>query len=179
MRKKLKSRKGFSLTEVLVAVLIMAMVTGVVAAGMPAAIDAYHNIVDLANAQLLLTTTTSALRNELDLARDIKINGKTIDFRGTSGTMSRIEFTDGQSVKLYEYIGYATEVLDAEAASTQVTSEGFSRPLVSEATAPDSLYIQVDSITKDGNVLSFNNVAVHKGSNTLASISQYVIKTEN
>ena len=178
MKKKLKNKKGFSLTEVLVAVLIMAMVTGVVAAGMPSAIDAYHNIVNMANAQLLLTTTTNALRNELDLARDIKVSGNKIEFRSTNGTMSRIEFTDGESVRLYEYIGYASEVLNTTAEVSELTSEGFSRPLVSEATAPDSMYIKVDSISSDGSAITFTNMSVCNEAGTLTTIPIYVIKTE-
>ena len=184
MKKKLKNRKGFSLAEVLVAVLIMAMVTAVVAAGMPSAINAYHSIVDHANAQLLLTTTTNALRNELDLAKEITVgaDGKTIDFRAPGGTMSRIVFSDGNSVTLYEYIGYASEVLNANGGNTQVTSEGFDRPLVSRATAPDTMNVRVDKIELNGNALTFTNLQVFKGTGedaeVLAGTEKYTIHTE-
>lgn len=176
--KKVRSKKGFSLSEVLVAVLIMALVTGVVAAGMPTAIDAYHNIVDVANAQLLLTTTTNSLRNELDLARNIQVDSDstTISFRSSNGTMSRIQFAAGESAKIYEYVGYASEVLRPNAQNTDPTSEGFSRPLVSEATASNSMCVQVESIETDGETLTLKNVTVQKGTKTLASIDEYTIK---
>lgn len=67
---KMKKRKnsGFSLAEVLVAILIMAMVTTVVAGSIPSAINAYRKVTKAANAQLLMSTTVNTLRGWLDQA---------------------------------------------------------------------------------------------------------------
>ena len=66
IRNKLHNRKGFSLAETLMAVLILLMVSAVVAAGIPMAREAYEKAVDAANAQTLLSTTiTKAIRTPM------------------------------------------------------------------------------------------------------------------
>ncbi len=72
-KKKMKNRSGFSLAETLIAILIILLVSSVVAAGMPAAQRAYVNVQVSADAQLLLSTTLTELRNELATATDIKL----------------------------------------------------------------------------------------------------------
>ncbi len=72
-RQKLNNRRGFSITELLVAILILSMVSSVVAGGIPVAKEAYEKITLSANAQVMLSTTISALRNELCTASDVTI----------------------------------------------------------------------------------------------------------
>lgn len=71
MRMCKNNRGGFTLAETLIAVLILLMVTGIVAAGIPAASNALNRAVDASHAQLLLSTTMTSLRNELGSARSI------------------------------------------------------------------------------------------------------------
>ena len=59
LKRRLRSKKGFTLAEVFIALLIMLMVSAVVAAGIPAASKAYDKTVTAANAQTLLSTTLS------------------------------------------------------------------------------------------------------------------------
>ena len=81
LKRKLKSQKGFSLTEVLAAVLILSMVSSVVAGGIPVARDAYEKVTLSANAQVMLSTAITALRNELSTASEIKSDGaKKIEY---------------------------------------------------------------------------------------------------
>jgi len=105
---KLKKRGGFSLTELLISVLILALVSAVVATGVPAAVGAFKKVVEKANAQLLLTTATHALRNELDMASDVEVSpdGLTISFISnknyereiTSGSEGiQVRYTNGGS----------------------------------------------------------------------------------
>lgn len=68
---KLNKSKGFSLTELLVAVLILGMVSSVVAGGIPVARDAYQKVTLSANAQVMLSTAIAALRNELCTASNV------------------------------------------------------------------------------------------------------------
>ena len=56
------------------AVLILLLVASVIAAGIPAAVSAYKNAVDGANAQTLLSTTVNALRSELSTASDVEVD---------------------------------------------------------------------------------------------------------
>ena len=71
--KKLKeSRAGFTLAETLICVLILLMVSAIVGAAMPSAANAYKNVVDAANAQVLLSTTLTALRDEFSTAKQVQ-----------------------------------------------------------------------------------------------------------
>ena len=80
--KRIKERAAFTLGEALVAVLILLLASSIVAAGIPAAIRAYDNVVIASNAEVLLSTAMSSLRNELSMAKDIKVlsDGKTITY---------------------------------------------------------------------------------------------------
>ena len=66
-----RNRGGFTLAETLIAVLILTMVAGIVAGGIPAARNALDKAVDVSHSQLLLSTTMTSLRNELATARSI------------------------------------------------------------------------------------------------------------
>ena len=69
IKKSFRDKRGFSLAEVLIAILLVLMMTSIVAAGMPAATNAYYIIVDSANAQTLLSTTMTSMRDELSSAK--------------------------------------------------------------------------------------------------------------
>ena len=74
-----RNAAGFSVAEMLVAVLLILIVSAVVAAGMPMARQAYEKAVDAANAQTLLSTTVTTLRSELGEASDITTTSTTVD----------------------------------------------------------------------------------------------------
>ena len=100
-RQKLNNRKGFSLTELLVAVLILSMVSAVVAGGIPVARDAYEKVTLSANAQVTLSTAISALRNELCAASEVNIESNTVEYYSPSiQNYSKIGI-DGSDIKLY------------------------------------------------------------------------------
>ena len=66
-----KFSSGFSLAETLVALLIVLMVSSILVAGLPAAFQAYSKVVDGANAQVLLSTGATRIRDELGFATDV------------------------------------------------------------------------------------------------------------
>ena len=80
--KKLKKRGGFSLAETLVAILILLMVSAIVAAGVPVARDAYEKVVLSANAQTMLSSAVSALRDELGTAWDVRVEDSKVKTSG-------------------------------------------------------------------------------------------------
>ncbi len=57
--------------------LILLMASSIVAAGIPVAIRAYDSVINTSNAQLLLDSTLTALRDELGTAREIDCNETT------------------------------------------------------------------------------------------------------
>ena len=64
-----RAKSGFTLVETMLALMILVMMTGIVAMGVPMAFNSYSKVVDGSNAQVLLTTTTSVLRDELSEAQ--------------------------------------------------------------------------------------------------------------
>ena len=63
-----RANAGFSLTEALVTLAILVMVSTIMATAVPAAYKAYQRLVDASNAHLLLSTTSTRLRDELSVA---------------------------------------------------------------------------------------------------------------
>ena len=86
IRNRIHDRRGFSLAEVLMAVLILLMVSSVIAAGLPLAANAYRRSVDKANAQVLLSTAVTALRTELSSSQRFVGQGMTSNTEEGSDT---------------------------------------------------------------------------------------------
>ncbi len=129
MARKLNRTAGFTLAETLMAILILLMVSAVVAGGLPAAMNAYHKAVDAANAQLLLSTTVNALRDELSTAWNVEAAGETITYQSAdTGSKSKIFKDDNGRIMLQEYVKES----ELGWLETSVKS-GDERPLVSNA----------------------------------------------
>ena len=186
---KLNQSGGFTLVEVLMAVLILAMAGGVVAGGMPAAVDAYVKVVDHANAQVLLSTTMTRLRDELSTATEVEVD--------TDG--QRIKYTDSWGNKLV--IQNGVDIVDDT--GKPINYQGLFQypdldedkvyfPLVSNGTAIDSLYTEID-FGKDENdeyyvsfasdieeqnygIITIKNLRVKKKNEVLASAEKFQIR---
>ncbi len=145
--KKLKSNRGFTLAETLLAVLILLLVSTIVATGMPAAKSAYEKIVVAANAQVLLSTTATALRDELGTAWDVKRDDSTTVSYNSSdtGAKSKIYLKDDGKIYIQEYV--KNDYLNI----ADGTSIGEERPLVSDKASTDGLTITYSEIKKADN----------------------------
>ncbi len=73
MKQRLTKPDGFTLAETLLAVLILLLVSGIVATGVPVARNVYYKTVLSANAQVMLSTAVTALRDELGTAWKVEI----------------------------------------------------------------------------------------------------------
>ncbi|MCF2615673.1 prepilin-type N-terminal cleavage/methylation domain-containing protein [Oscillibacter valericigenes] len=94
MMHKLRSRRGMTLSEVLVALLILSLVTVGVAAGVGASVRVYRQATEASDAHMLASTLSTALMDELRYARDIQADGSfTSD---TFGEGSLVGVTDGR-----------------------------------------------------------------------------------
>ena len=161
--------KGFSLTEMLLAVLILLMVTSVAAGGIPAAMRAYQNIVEAANAQVLLSTTMTRLRYELGKAKYLKSDSQTqITFRNMEGSMSLLRLqeagdSDGPGIYIVRYqYDNGTE------------SAGEPQLLVSKQAANGTLHVTYTSVvpSTDKATVQFSGLSVkNEQGKTLASES--------
>ena len=154
---KLNNSYGFSLAETLVAVLILLMVSAVVAGGIPAAVNAYTKAVDAANAQVLLSTTVNALRNELSTARDVNpIETNKISYESSyTGSRSIISIENG--IEIMEYADRMEDVLD----SLDDSPPAF-RPLVSNAAKDGFTVICDGGITVYNDTVVFSDLQVTK-----------------
>ena len=133
--KKLKKPQGFSLAETLVALLIILLVASVVAAGMPAAKDAYFKVIESANAQVFLSTTLTTLRNEMTTAKYKRTVSGEFVFENAANGEFIVSFDSGQWMIQTNYD------VDPNASTNPP------RPLVSNAVKTDTLNITGTSPT--------------------------------
>ena len=159
--KKTNNMWGFSLAESLVAIIILLLVSSIVAAGIPAAVAAYDKAVTGANAQALLSTAVTALRDELGTARDIEVlENKRVQYY-SADTMSVSEMylssdaTRTGEIILKEYIPYE---ISGETASISASE----RRLVTPSAATNHLYVTFESISRvpDKDIISITGLKV-------------------
>lgn len=75
MKKKLRSRKGLTLTEMLVTTIIIGLMTAGVAAGIRASLNVYRESTQLSDAQTLSATLAQAVMDELRYATNVSGSG--------------------------------------------------------------------------------------------------------
>lgn len=156
------NRRGFTITEMLIVLLILMMVTMLLAAGIPLASRAYKKVVDASNAQLLLSTTMTELRDELSFASDVSVSGGVISFKAADGSSSTISCKpDG--IYLHEHIEFDTD-------------GSYDRLLVSDKAATSGLAASWSSVSCSGGVVTVNGLSVSKDGTELLHVSAFKIK---
>ncbi len=194
IRRKL-NKSGFTLAETLMAILILLLVSSVIAAGIPAAVNAYTKAVDAASAQTLLSTTVNALRNELSTAWGVDPKDDNSVYYYKTGTGAKTKLytgTEGSAntptILVQDYVSY-----DNSAATQQRTGENrtLHKLVPDKKTTGDSdskklgiTYGGVDfgedeAGVKDKSLLVFTNVQVKKGDTVLAQIENLSIRLLN
>lgn len=95
--RKLRARKGFSLSELLVTLVLVGLISAAVAGGISMIARSYTKVVDRADAEQLLSTTLSKMQDELCFARvDLEKPESTEPWSFISGiTGLRIRFKAG------------------------------------------------------------------------------------
>ena len=182
---KLKSSRGFTLGETLICVLILLMVVGVVGGAIPAASSAYTKAVDAANAQVLLSTAMTVLRDELSNASEVKdpvVNNTaktvTLEYRsGTTGRMTKI-VSSPEGVSIWEYgveslarnedgsvklDAYGKAVIDV------AYSSDYMRILVSKKAATRGLSLSYSGVSKADHVITIGSLNVMREGGTAPS----------
>ena len=79
VKKKLRSRRGVTLTEMLVTVIIIGLMTAGVATGISASLNVYHESTQLSDAQTLSATLAQAVMDELRYATNVSGDAPTYD----------------------------------------------------------------------------------------------------
>ena len=170
MRKIRNRKKGFTLVETLISVLILLLLTALTARGISVATKAYVDVVNSANAQLLLSTTISEIRDELSTATDIVIEDDAITYLSSKtgdesiiGEYSGTEYENG-SIVITEYVNNS--------------SGSKTRLLVSKEASNKNLFCTYEMVKYNDGLVRFTNLVVKKiGSDeSLAKLEEYVLK---
>ena len=186
--KKLKTNAGFTLAETLMTVLILLMVAGVVAEGLPSAVTAYSKAVDAANAQVLLSTTVNALRGELSTARDVHFTGSDVIYI-SSATGSKTKIYKGKTddnrdtIMIQDFLKY-----DESGPQYPDNNPNSNKPrsLVSKGAITNNLQVTYGDVKwakwhdkEIETILDFQNITVKKDNSILASIDDLYIRCLN
>lgn len=112
-RERLTARRGFTLAELLIAVLILLLATTVIASMMTLAARHYRNEMQQTKAELLCSTLSSSVQNELTYAGHVRAENGVIlfDSHARSGTGCRFMIYDN---------GTYSDVSDAPTAAGRV-----------------------------------------------------------
>ena len=163
--KKLKNQSGFSLAETLLAVLILLLVSMLMANGIPVVRTVYKNVTVGANARVLLSTTISALRNELGTAKDI-----VVDSSGMSVSYYSVDTHATSTIYLNGEPGKKPTIMIREYTDDGVYSgtTDTRRNLVSHSAANKDLYVTYTGITAgtgiNKDIVTFNGLQVKRES---------------
>ena len=178
MMKRMKNNAGFTMAEVLIAVVILVLITAGI---MPAAMRAYKNAVDAANAQALLSTTVDALRGELSTAWNVKpVSGdsKAITYQ-SADTGSRTKMLlDSNVIMLQEYDDFDSKWFDSGATVTKAPEQ---RPLISEAmkkttdNPQNSMSVVYTGIVPAAGYITITGLTVKRGDNEIANLTADLI----
>ncbi len=183
LRRKFKKKTGFSLAETLIAILILLMVSAIVAGAIPMAARVFTKTVDAANAQILLSTTMNALRDELGTAADIGKDGTTITYRNASNGYCRLEIiAEPTSDKTEAGIWLTYLDYDPATGKTSVNVDKPPRLLVSAKAAttgePNNLRVTYESVDISDDTVVIHNlkVLVNEIASPDASRSDFTIR---
>ncbi len=161
---KLRNNKGFTVGEMLVVVLLLGIVMGFIAGGIPSVIRLFNRITDNGDAQVLLSTTTTCLRDELTTAKNITVEGTKISYTNQYGDNCYISLdTNNPSLSGDGiYLNYAG-------------GSSYSRLLVSREAASRSLHASYTSVSYSSGIITFTGLKVYRGSTELAGLDAYKV----
>ena len=119
-----KGRRGFSISEMLIAVLIMTFVALMMSNGIGAAGNAARGIVEQANAQLLLSTTVTELRTQLSRATGPSVadDGQSVSFTDPDTNLFMTIASTDAGIEL-NYAGTSGKLVSKEAANKNLHAE--------------------------------------------------------
>lgn len=174
IREKLHSSEGFTIAETLLSVLILLMCSSIVAMGVPVAKSAYEKVVLVSNAEVLLSTAISTLRNELGTAQEVEImraqsgeaeNTVIAYYSSEREILSRIyvaENEDANKQKMIMLERYYRELDEDD----EELDEGYNKavPLISIIASVENLYLTYDSVSYENGIIKFKELAVRSTS---------------
>ena len=170
----MKNESGFTLAETLMTVLIVLLTSSVIAAGIPAASNAYMKAVDAANAQVLLSTTVNALRSELSTAWGVETHDGNVEYYSSkTGAKTRL-FLGNDNIMVLDYVQYGGSTGQTLPNSTEVIP---AYELVSKKARDDKFTVTYSSPSVADGMVKFEDVTVKdKAENVIASSGELSIR---
>lgn len=176
-RDKNRAKKGFTLVEMMLALLIFVALTCIVAMGIPVAFQTYQKVVKASDAQMALSTTSSALQGELGSATAVLLDGTTVSaFQGEDGYWKKIANGEGEGDNgLSETFGY----IDGSPAKFVAFGTDSPQPLVPAKSIAEGLKVSVGSITYDASNQCFTvtNLQVKDADGSTGTIGTVLAST--
>lgn len=183
IRYNTRKKAGFTLAETLLAMMLLLIASALLATGIPVAFNAYKKVTLTAEANVLISTTMTELRDKLAFSENISVDDskKIITFTSNNGRDYSLKF-DATVNGLY--VNDLTENdYNPESGGTYISD---SHLLVSDEAAAKDLCVDYASVEKDGDVLIFSNLGVYRKSDTnhaavkpLVLISEYDVRLVN
>ena len=189
VKNKIGNTRAFTLAEALVTTIIMLLVGAIMVTGIPAAINAYEKVVTVSNAEVLLSTTMTSLRNELGTAKEVEVNNNQVSyFNENRGSNSRIHKeqvgnTDVSDIWCQKYVlksdGIIITQSDLSAMSDGIKQlySGSDEKLISEEASDKDkeLHVTYDSVQKVGDcIVRFKDITVlDKNGNPTKATTEY------
>ena len=180
--------RGFTLVETLIALLIFVILAAFVASSLPVAFTTYRQVVGTSNAQLALSTTTAALRDELGMAVDAKTtsDGKNVFYQMSDGNWALIDNGESNDVGLKKHVypdnggGFSPANPGTEIATVDLIPS----QAIAGASNGDSLRVQLKqseggaSITYDEakGVFTVSDLQVLVGDKVAEEVDTYMVK---
>ena len=165
IKRKIRDKRGFSLAETLLAVLILMLVSVIVATGMPAATNAYNKVVLGANAKVMLSTAITALHDELGTAWQVgkaegdTTNTKLVYFNASTGAKSELSLDNAKSIQIRDYISLNGDLIH----DTSYTG-GKAYHLVADEKA--GMYVTYTKIGYNNGIITIEGLKVVKDDGT-------------
>lgn len=186
---KIRDKKGFTLAETLLTVVLVLLVSGAVAAGISVVSRTIHKIQNKANAEVLLNTTLTLLSEDLKntkavvMTEDesevgyfrIRENGADVWIGvKNGGSTAAGQKTDNTGIQKIYYT--ETVSTDGESAFAET---GISAAYVTGKAKTDTLYTTIGSITYDKPVLTIHDLEVKNSDDvTLAKIDSFSVAAQ-
>lgn len=155
MREIINNKKGFSLSELLMVVLILSLLVIIIGSGMGVVKDAYEKVTLKAEAQTLMATTIEKVRDEFRFAREIQAN------QVIQGTITATTFISGNNgLKVY----FVND--EANMGITMVTATGETKqsaPVVTDRTMTNDLTTSIKyTYSKDEHLITATIIIYQK-----------------
>lgn len=173
---KIRNNKGFTLTETLLTVILVLLMTGAVAAGISIMNRTIRRIQNKANAEVLLSTTLTRISSDLkntvavvpDGEKKAEDGGETVKLlqireNGTDAWIG-IENDSSAAGSDAENGGirkkYYTQTVNSETGDREYQDTNISIGYVTKQAKTDTLYTTIGSITYSNHVLTIHDLEV-------------------